>query len=253
MSSAHSATVQDQNGQHAGTVLVTGASGVIGRAVCLAFARVGWTVGVHYHTRLREAAQTLSLVRDTSTSSTLYKADIRIYNEVHSMVDLFVKDHGTLDVMVCNAGLATGQVVVRHRNDDWQRVIETNLTGTFHCIRAAGAGMIAGGGSILVIGSYAGTQGDTGQAAYAAAKAGLLGLIRTAAREWGASDIRVNLVYPGRHRTSLAGIVMNRDSMTAGHLLGRSPALDEVARTICYLAQLKNVSGQVWNLDSRLV
>jgi 3-oxoacyl-[acyl-carrier protein] reductase len=113
--------------------------------------------------------------------------------------------------------------------------------------------MMAGGGSILVIGSYAGSQGNTGQAAYAAAKAGLLGLVRTAAREWGPSDIRVNLVYPGRHHTSLAGFTTDIDTGSAGHLLGRSPDLDEVAHAIYYLAQLKGVSGQVWNLDSRLV
>jgi 3-oxoacyl-[acyl-carrier protein] reductase len=250
MPPAGSAKPQDPDAQHGGTVLVTGGSGVIGRAVCLAFARAGWTVGIHYHTRSAEAAHTLSLVRDTSINSTLYNADIRLYNEVTAMVDRFVKDHGTLNIIVCNAGMAAGQLVIRHRNDAWQRVIETNLTGTFHCIRAA-AGVMAGGGSILVIGSYAGTQGDTGQAAYAAAKAGLLGLVRTAAHEWGTSNIRVNLVYPGRHHTSLAGIAT--EDRTAGHLLGRSPDLDEVARSICHLAQLKDVSGQVWNLDSRVV
>ena len=113
--------------------------------------------------------------------------------------------------------------------------------------------MAAGGGSIIVIGSYAGSQGDTGQAAYASAKAGLIGLVRTAAREWGASDIRVNLVYPGQHHTPLVGNAFNTGIECAGHMLGRPPALDEVARVISYLAQLKDVSGQVWNLDSRLV
>ncbi|WP_447603325.1 SDR family oxidoreductase [Nitrospira sp. Nam80] len=250
MPPADSAKPQDQDAPHGGTVLVTGGSGVIGRAICLAFARAGWTVGVHYHTQSAEAAHTLSLVQNTSNNATLYNADVRLYNEVTAMVDRFVMHHGTLNVMVCNAATATGQLVIRHRNDDWQRVIETTLTGTFHCIRAA-AGVMSGGGSILVIGSYAGTQGDTGQAAYAAAKAGLLGLVRTAAREWGTSDIRVNLVYPGRHHTPLAGIAI--EGRTAGPLLGRSPDLDEVARSICHLAQLKDVSGQVWNLDSRVV
>ncbi len=232
---------------------MTGGSGVIGRAVCLAFARAGCAVGVHYYTRSAEAAHTLSLLRNTSPHSTTYHADIRSPDEVRAMVDLFVKDHGMLNVMVCNAGIATGQLVMRHRSDDWQRLIDTNLTGTFHCTRAAAAGMMSGGGSILVIGSYAGSRGDTGQAAYAAANAGLLGLVRTAAREWGPSDIRVNLVYPGRHHTSLAGITADIDTGGADHLLGRSPDLDEVARAIYYLAQLKDVSGQVWNLDSRLV
>ncbi|HET6673713.1 MAG TPA: SDR family NAD(P)-dependent oxidoreductase [Nitrospiraceae bacterium] len=253
MPPTESSTPGDRSGHHGSAVLVTGGSGVIGRAVCLAFAHAGWSVGVHYHTRPAEAAHTVWLMRDASPHSTLYKADIRLYGEVRNMVDLFSKDYGSLNVMICNAGIASGQLTVRHPNDDWQRIIETNLTGTFHCIRAAGASMAAGGGSIIVIGSYAGSQGDTGQAAYASAKAGLIGLVRTAAREWGASDIRVNLVYPGRHHTPLVGNAFNTGIECAGHMLGRPPALDEVARVISYLAQLKDVSGQVWNLDSRLV
>jgi 3-oxoacyl-[acyl-carrier protein] reductase len=168
------------------------------------------------------------------------------------MVELFVKAHGRLDAMICNAGTATGQLLIRHRDDEWARIIHTNLTGTFHCIQAAAATMIeTGGGSLIVIGSYAGAHGTTGQAAYASAKAGLLGLVRTAGLEWGASNIRINLVYPGLHHTGL-----HRSRSAGGalddHLLGRTPEIDDVARTICHLAGLNGVSGQVWNLDSRL-
>jgi 3-oxoacyl-[acyl-carrier protein] reductase len=235
------------------SVLVTGGSGGIGRAVCLAFARAGWTVGVHYFTRPAEAFATLSLVRQTAPRSSLYKADIRLSREVHAMVEQFTTNHGVLDAMICNAGIATGQLVVRHRTDEWRRVIETNLSGTFHCIQAAGASMVrAGGGSIIVVGSYAGAQGHTGQAAYASAKAGLVGLIRTAGLEWGPSNVRINLVYPGLQPTSLAGPA-SLVSTRKNHLLDRSPDLDEVAGTICHLTRLKDISGQVWNLDSRLV
>jgi 3-oxoacyl-[acyl-carrier protein] reductase len=169
------------------------------------------------------------------------------------MVKLFIKEHGALTAMVCNAGVATGQLMIRHQADEWLRVIDTNLTGTFHCIQAAGSSMVqAGGGSIIVVGSYAATHGDTGQAAYASAKAGLLGLVRTAGLEWGKSNVRINLVYPGLHPTSLAGAASLTPALMS-HLLDRSPHLDEVAGTICHLAQLKDISGQVWNLDSRLV
>jgi 3-oxoacyl-[acyl-carrier protein] reductase len=170
------------------------------------------------------------------------------------MVELFVAEHGRLDVLVCNAGAAARQLIVRHRADEWLRMIQTNLTGTFHCIQAAGAAMVpAGGGSIVVIGSFAGSQGERGQAAYASAKAGLLGLVRTAGLEWGASNIRINLLYPGLHESMLAGETVRVDSARQQHLLGRSPSLGEIARTVYHLAQLKDVSGQVWNIDSRLV
>lgn len=242
---------QEANGHR--TVLVTGGSGAIGRAVCLAFARAGWTVGVHYFSRPDKAAGTLALIRDASPQSRLYRADIRLSHEVKLMVKSFIREHGALHAMICNAAIAAGQLVVRHRIDEWLRVIDTNLTGTFRCIQAAGAGMVpAGGGSIIVVGSYAGAQGNTGQAAYASAKAGLLGLVRTAGLEWGPSNVRINLVYPGRHHTALD----KSSSLNFGfedHLLGRAPALQDVAHTLCHLAQLKDISGQVWNLDSRLV
>ena len=240
--------------QRRNTVLITGGSGGIGRALSLAFARAGWTVGIHYLTRPDAAAHTFALVEPTSPKSQLYKADIRLSHEVQAMIDAFSKDHGQLDAMVCNAAAATGHLVIRHRIDEWQRVIETTLTGTFHCVQAAGRHMVAaGGGTIIVVGSHAGAQGGIGQAAYASAKAGLLGLVRTAGREWGAHNVRINLVYPGRQPTSLASSAHLSEETHTHHLLSRSPNLDEVARTIVHLAQLQDVSGQAWNLDSRLV
>jgi 3-oxoacyl-[acyl-carrier protein] reductase len=235
------------------TVLVTGGSGGIGRAVCLAFARAGWTVGVHYFSRPDEATKTLALVREASPQSSPCHADIRLKHEVQAMVELFVKEHGRLDAMICNAGTAAAQLVLRHQTDEWRRVIETNLTGTFHCLQVAAPIMVtAGGGSLILVGSYAGAQGDHGQAAYASAKAGLLGLMRTAALEWGPFNIRINLVYPGLHRTSLQTVAATGRTLE-DHVLGRSPAIEEVARTICHMAHLNDISGQVWNMDSRLV
>jgi 3-oxoacyl-[acyl-carrier protein] reductase len=247
-------TVRSSSERHSPrAVLVTGGSGGIGRAVCLAFAQAGWTVGVHYFSRPTEAAATLASVREMSGRSTLYRADIRSSNEVQAMIETFMKDHGRLHAMVCNAGIAAGHLVMRHPNEEWARIIETNLTGSFHCIRTAAAAMVpSGGGSLVVIGSYAGAQGDRGQAAYASAKAGLLGLVRTAGLEWGQFNIRINLVYPGLHRTAL-GRTRSAGRSLEDHLLDRTPIREEVARTICHLAGLQDISGQVWNLDSRPV
>ncbi len=170
------------------------------------------------------------------------------------MVDLFCRDHERLDAMICNAGTASSALVLRHSVEEWERVVETNLTGVFHCLQAAGPRMVEQkAGSIIVIGSYASMQGTTGQAAYAASKAGLLGLVKTAAREWGSANVRVNLIFPGRHRTDLAGERMPEGHAWDDHCLGRPPDLDEAARTVLHLAQLEDVSGQVWNLDSRIL
>jgi 3-oxoacyl-[acyl-carrier protein] reductase len=110
-----------------------------------------------------------------------------------------------------------------------------------------------GGGSIVVIGSYAGYQGIAGQSAYAASKAGMLGLVKTAALEWGSQNVCVNLLWPGWQPSRLADAAMCRREGWGDHALSRPPAVEEVVATVVHLAQMKDVSGQVWNCDSRPV
>ncbi|MBS0170787.1 MAG: SDR family oxidoreductase [Nitrospira sp.] len=232
-------------------MLVTGASGGIGRRLCLAFAREGFWVGVHYFSHRAAAEETLAELTAAGGVGALYQADIRSQDEVHAMVDQLRRTRGRLDVLLCNAGVAASHLVVRCPEEDWLRVIETNLSGTFRSMTAA-ARMMQGGGSILVIGSYAGLHGTSGQGAYAASKAGLIGLVQTAAREWGPDNIRVNLVCPGWQPTGLSGESYPSAHQLQDHVLGRVSNLDDVSATICRLAQLPDVSGQVWNLDSRV-
>jgi len=233
-------------------VIVTGASGGIGRAISLAFAESGWYVGVHYNQGKRAAEATLKLVRTVGGDGLLYQADIRDARAVQQMVEAFCLDTSDISVFVCNAGIGVSRLVLRQSEEDWSSILATNLTGAFHCLRAIGSVLVSrGGGSIVVIGSHGGFQGATGQAAYAASKAGLVGLIKTAAREWGASNVRVNLLLPGWHKTALSEKAMPDDSEWADHALRRPPMIDEVARTVVHLARLRDVSGQIWNCDSR--
>jgi len=235
-------------------VLVTGGSGGIGRGLCLAFARAGWWIAVHCFRREKAAEETLALVSDAGGQGALYRADIRSGHEVLAMVDAIVRERGRLDILLCNAGTANRQLVMTCPEAEWERIIDTNLTGTYRCMAAAATFMMkGGGGSIVVIGSYAGVQGTNGQGAYAASKAGLIGLVKTAAREWGPHNIRVNLVCPGRQQTAMAGHALPSAEQLRDHVLGRASNLDDVSRMICLLAQLSDVSGQVWNLDSRIL
>lgn len=154
--------------------------------------------------------------------------------------------------MICNAGIGQGDLLVRHSSDIWDTVIATNLTGTFHCLQALAPHLIdRGGGSVIVIGSHTGFHGATGQSAYATSKAGLIGLVRTAALEWGPQNIRVNLVLPGWQKTDLTEGIFPEGQGWLDHALRRSPNMQEVVETVVHLAQLKDVSGQVWNCDSR--
>jgi len=232
--------------------LITGASGGIGRAICEAFGKAGWYVGVHYYRNKLAADTTLRQVLRVGGTGDLYPADIREGESVRHMVDRFSGNASGPLVVVCNAGIGQSTLLARHSEEIWDNVITTNLTGTFHCLRAIAPSLLArGGGSIIVIGSHTGFHGATGQSAYATSKAGLIGLVRTAALEWGPQNIRVNLVLPGWQKTDLTERIFPDDKGWLDHALHRPAALDEVVGTIVYIAQLKDVSGQVWSCDSR--
>jgi len=233
-------------------VLITGASGGIGRAISLAFGAIGWYVGVHYAQNESAAKATLEQVVSAGGVGEIYQADIRDASSVQRMIDRFSSQVPGPMALICNAGIGQRHLLVRHSEDLWADVVATNLTGTFHCLRAMAPPMLArGGGAMIVIGSHTGFHGATGQSAYATSKAGLIGLMKTAALEWGPQNIRVNLLLPGWQKTDLTEGIFPEGSGWPDHALRRSPSIDEVAGTIVRLAQLKDISGQVWNCDSR--
>lgn len=239
-------------GEFTQAVLVTGASGGIGRAISVAFAAAGWSVGVHYHRNKSGAEDTLRQVVAAGGAGALFHADIHEPQAVQQMVEASCRLIPAPSVFVCNAGIGGSCLVLKQREEDWLEILGTNLTGTFHCLRAMAPPLLArGGGSIVVMGSYAGFHGSIGQAAYAASKAGLLGLVHTAAQEWGAGNVRVNLLLPGWQKTRLSEEAMPVGDNWNGHAMGRPPSREEVAKTVLHLAQLLDVSGQVWNCDSR--
>jgi 3-oxoacyl-[acyl-carrier protein] reductase len=241
-------------GESTHAVLVTGASGGIGRAISLAFAAAGWSVGVHYYRNKSAAEGTLTRVVAAGGAGALYEADIRESDAVEQMVKASCRLVPVPSVFICNAGIGGSDLLLRQGETEWAEVMATNLTGTFHCLRAMAPPLLArGGGSIVVIGSHAGFHGSTGQAAYAASKAGLIGLVHTAAQEWGAGNVRVNLLLPGWQKTGLSEGAMPGGDNWNSHVLGRPPSRDEVAKTVLHLAQLNDLSGQVWNCDSRIL
>jgi len=170
------------------------------------------------------------------------------------MVQTFSRNSPSPLSFVCAAGVGGSQLLIKLDEDEWAAVISANLTGLFNCLRAMAPPLVQqGGGAIVVVGSYAGYQGSAGQTAYAASKAGQLGLVKTAALEWGQDNICVNLLWPGWQNTRLSDGANAGKAGWRDHALRRPPALDEVVRTVVHLAQVKDMSGQVWNCDSRLV
>lgn len=170
-------------------------------------------------------------------------------------VDAYFSRLERLDVLVANAGLTRDGAMTGLTSDDFNEVVATNLRGTFLCARAALKLMLKQrSGHMVFIGSRVGRHGTRGQAAYAAAKAGLVGLAQSLAKEYGPRNIRCNVVLPGFLETKMtAGLSDDRrEKVRAEHVLGRFNTVENSARAIAFLARLDHVSGQVFTLDSRM-
>ena len=235
------------------TVLVMGGSGVIGTAICSRFAKANWLVGVHYNQRRSYAQKTCSQLPQNHKNQSLFKADVRNPTQVKHMLDQFINQWGKLDVLIWAVGQTSDAVTRRITTEQWDNVIQTNLTGLFYCLQAFGPiFQTQQTGSVLIVSSLASTRGNTGQTAYAASKAGVLGLMRSVAHEWGPSNIRVNAVFPGWHQSPLSSEAFPGTNSCQDHFLGRTPNLQATANLIYYLATAQDISGQIFNLHSRI-
>jgi 3-oxoacyl-[acyl-carrier protein] reductase len=235
-------------------VLVTGSSRGLGRAIAIGFGRKGYRVAANYRIDTVGALASTRAIQASGGDAYPHQADVRDAKAVDEMISTIIACWGRLDVLVCNAAIAADEFVVRVSEDSWDRVLGTILTGAFHCLQAAGAVMQRqGGGAMLLIGSFSAIQGRPAQAPYAAAKAGMLGLMKSAAREWAPDGIRINMILPGWHATALTGY---RDDPTPAPfepVLPGGITMEAVAEFATALAALTDVSGQVFNLDSRIL
>ena len=228
-------------------VLVTGAAGGLGRALVSEYIAQGWRVAAGWH---REPFP-------ETESATLRPVRLDVTNRARTETAITEIMHrwGRLDALICNAGLTADGPLALMSDEDWDRVLEVNLKGAFLCSRAALRPMIAqGDGHIVHLSSFSGRAGARGQANYSAAKAGLIGLAQSLAQEVGAHNIRVNAVLPGVLPTRMtAGLdSMTMAGFTKANALGRINTLDEVARFIAFLTSTQNISGQIFQLDSRI-
>lgn len=236
--------------------LVTGASRGIGRAVARRLAGAGARV---YLAARDEAAlnAVAGEIREEGGDARGARMDLRDPEEVQRVVRDILEGDGRIDVLVNNAGLRRDKLLVRIRPEDWEDVLAVNLTGAFHCLRNVVTGMSRQRyGRIVNVTSVVAFTGNAGQANYAAAKAGLVGLTKSAAREYASRGVTVNAVAPGFVETEmLAGMEARARQEIMGHIpLGRIGSAEEVAHAVAFLCapEAGYITGQVLHVNGGL-
>jgi len=233
--------------------VVTGASRGIGRAIALALVAQGAKVVAS----ARNAQALDDLVAEIETQggeATAVAGDVALESDAARLIEQAVAAYGQIDVLVNNAGITRDGLLLRMKDEDWDAVIDTNLKGAFHCIRAVAKVMSKQrSGRIINISSVVGEMGNAGQANYCSSKAGLLGLTKSVARELARRNITVNAITPGFIVTDMTDGMTDkaRESMTEQIPLGRLGEADDVANAVIYLAseQSSYVTGQVLGVN----
>lgn len=235
-------------------VLVTGGSRGIGRACALAFGKRGATVVLSYAGNEAAASEAVGLIHQAGGKAKAVKFDVADSSACAEAVDSIVKEFGKLDVLVNNAGVAIDGLVMRVKDDDWDKTLDTNLKGAFALIRAASRPMMkAKGGAIINLTSIVGESGNAGQAAYSASKAGLIGLTKSVAKELASRNIRVNAVSPGFIDTDMTAKIPEetRKQMLAGIPLGKLGSPEDIANAVVFLASdsAAYITGEVLKVN----
>lgn len=237
--------------------LVTGASRGIGAAVARALASDGFDVAVGYAADGAGAADTVAAVEALGRHAITLQADVADEAQAQTMVEAAEEGLGPLDAVVLNAGITRDGLAVRMSAEDWSAVIDTNLSGAFYTARPALRGMLRRrAGSIVAVSSVVGLIGNPGQVNYAAAKAGMLGMVRALAREAGSRGVRVNAVAPGYITTDLTAQLTDaqRDGLLAQTPLGRLGTPDDVAAAVAFLCSpaAAFITGATLSVDGGL-
>jgi len=241
----------DLNGKVA---LVTGASRGIGAAVALKLASFGAAVAVNYAGSAVAAQAVVDTIEAAGGRALALQADVSDPGAATGLVEVTLAEFGGLDIIVNNAGITRDGLLVRMSDEDWSAVIDTNLTGVFNVTRAATRHLMKQrSGSIVNITSVVGLVGNAGQTNYAAAKAGVIGLTKSVARELAPRGIRVNAIAPGFIQTDMTAALPDniRSATIGGIALGRFGAAEDVAKAVAFLASddAGYITGQTLAVD----
>ena len=240
--------------------LVTGASRGIGRAVAIALAKRGAKVIINFASREDAARETAAACEAAGGQAVLAQFDVANGPAVTDAIKALGKEHGGLDILVNNAGVAINGLLLRFTDEQWQKTLATNLSGAFHCTRAATSLLLRAkaSGRIINMTSVVGEMGNAGQIAYAASKAGLIGLTMATAKELASRGVTCNAIAPGFIETDMTSESLpeaQRTKLLEGIPLGRIGRAEEVADAAAFLAgpEAAYVTGQVIRVNGGLL
>ena len=240
------------------TALVTGASRGIGRAIALRLAAEGARVAINYAGNVKAAEEVKAAIEAAGGTAILCRADVADSAAVEAMVADVAKEFGAIDILVNNAGITRDTLLMRMKDEDFAKVLDTNLKGVFYCTKAVAKLMMKKrAGRIVNMASVVGLVGNAGQTNYAAAKAGVIGFSKSAAKELASRGITVNVVAPGFIGTDMTADLPEsvKEKALSDIPLGRAGQPEDVANAVLFLAsdQASYITGQVVNVDGGMV
>ncbi len=240
------------------TAVVTGASRGIGRTVALRLASEGAKVVVNYSGSQDKAETVAAEIRSAGGEALVIQANVSDADQVKAMMDETIKHFRSIDILVNNAGITRDNLLMRMKEDEWDDVLSINLKGVFLCTKAVTRQMMRQrSGRIVNLASVVGVVGNVGQANYVAAKAGVIGLTKTTARELAARNILVNAVAPGFITTDMTDELGDdmKEQLLSTIPLGKLGSAEDVASTVAFLLsdEAKYITGQTINVDGGMV
>ncbi|HIZ39858.1 MAG TPA: 3-oxoacyl-[acyl-carrier-protein] reductase [Candidatus Anaerobutyricum stercoris] len=238
--------------------VVTGASGGIGRAIAVAFGKAGASVAVHYNGNEAKAAAVKAEIEEAGGKAEIFRCNVADFDACSEFIKNVVKTFGKIDILVNNAGITRDGLIMGMSEDDFDAVLDTNLKGSFNCIRFASRQMMRKKyGRIINITSVSGVAGNAGQANYSASKAGLIGLTKSVAKELASRNITANAIAPGFVKTEMTDVLPDDVKETAMKQipLARFAEPEDIANAAVFLASdmASYITGQVLLVDGGMV